>query len=171
MTPELNNRDHRRANVFLTASMEVAGDHRSVRLRNISSQGVMIDGTPSPKVGTKIKLFRGRLKASGTVVWRHSMRFGIAFDQMVDAEAWGQRISHAGQQGVDELIAAVRQAGRPQKIETIAETVSLASIADDLARVSERIADLPNLSLQLGYELVRLDVIVQKLRTLEGRIV
>jgi hypothetical protein len=75
-----------RSSVFLTAMIEVAGSPLSVRMRNLSEGGALIEGNHLPEEGTCLIFHKGDLTVSGRIAWMHGNRCGIQFDQKLTPE-------------------------------------------------------------------------------------
>jgi hypothetical protein len=165
VTPE--RRHAPRSNLFLTATLQSGATTAPVRIRNLSNCGALIDGRVLPLAGDAVRLVRGSLSAEGQLEWRDGERGGICFAGEIDVQRWLKGIGHGGQQRVDTVLAAIRRA-EPVAAELIAQASkpSLAAISTALDQLCERIAGLPNMSVALGEELVRLDAIAQSLRSL-----
>ena len=82
-----HNRRSRRSHVFMAASIEAAGVAIPVKLRNLSTEGALIEGDPLPSVGSEVLFRKNELRLSGQVAWIIGKRAGIAFDTMLDPEA------------------------------------------------------------------------------------
>jgi len=74
------NRRSRREHVFLTATLEVAGESVDVVLRNLSSEGALVCGKKLPQPGDAVLFHRQGLSAPGIVAWYHQGLAGIQFD-------------------------------------------------------------------------------------------
>lgn len=166
MGSESDNRTEGRSNVFLTAALETGAGSTPVRIRNLSSVGALVDGAVFPPAGAKVRLFRGPLKADGEIVWQEKTNCGIRFDQAINVVDWVQRPGHSGQQRVDGIVAAIRNSDTvPRELQQGREAdESLAAISQALDQICERLARTPNMSIELGEELLRLDAISQSLR-------
>ena len=81
-----HNRRSRRSNVFLAASIEVSGLALPVKLRNLSSQGALIEGDGLPVEGSEILFRRKDLSVKGRVAWVQDKQAGVAFNSLL-AEA------------------------------------------------------------------------------------
>lgn len=94
-----------RNNIFVMAALYASGRSVTpVRVRNISRTGALIEAGALPTVGTKVRLSRASLSASGTVVWIEGSKCGVQFDASISVANWlpqGRR--GIGQQFVDEL--------------------------------------------------------------------
>src|SRR5689334_20484339 len=80
------NRRSRRAPVFLAASVEVGGVPETVKLRNLSEEGALIEGERLPLEGTTTFFQRNDLRLKGRVVWVHGRFAGIAFARPLKSE-------------------------------------------------------------------------------------
>ena len=80
------NRRSRRSHVLMAASIEAAGSSTPVRMRNLSAEGVLIEGDDLPIEGTIVLFRKNDLKATGHVAWVKDNRAGIAFDTLLDPE-------------------------------------------------------------------------------------
>ena len=83
--------DHRAAgrdSLFLMADLRIeaqAGDHR-VKVRNLSSRGMMAEGTVRVTSGAGVEVnLRSLGWVPGRVAWIQDNRFGIAFLEEIDA--------------------------------------------------------------------------------------
>jgi hypothetical protein len=163
-----DNRSEGRSNVFITATLDSGAGFTPVRIRNISPSGALVDGSSLPGVGTRVRLQRGRLSAAGALAWAGKGQCGVTFDREIDVPSWVQRVGHAGQRRVDQVVAALRT-GVPAPELHDGPTHSLAEISGALDEVCERLAKAPSLAVEMGDELVRLDTIAQSLRKLAER--
>jgi hypothetical protein len=80
------NRRSRRSQVLLTAELEHAGACLSVKLRNLSSEGALVESEKLPIEGTPVAFRRNDLSADGRVVWVNGKYAGIAFDAKLNPE-------------------------------------------------------------------------------------
>ena len=75
------NRKSRRSQVLLTATLEHGGATQSVKLRNLSSEGALVESDKLPIEGTSVVFCRNELCVSGRVVWVNDHYAGIAFTE------------------------------------------------------------------------------------------
>jgi hypothetical protein len=163
MQPPAERRLQARSNFFLSATLVSGGNSIPVRIRNLSADGALIDGSALPDVGCHLRLSRGTLAATGELMWRDKSYGGVRFVGRIDVDAWVRGAS-GGQERVDRVIAAIRR-GQPVPAELKAPAVpSIAEISTALDQLCDRLSNLPNMSVELGEELVRLDAIAQSLR-------
>jgi hypothetical protein len=80
------NRRSRRAPVFLAASVEVGGVPETVKLRNLSEEGALIEGERLPLEGTTTFFQRNDLRRKSRVVWVQGRFAGVAFARPLKAE-------------------------------------------------------------------------------------
>ncbi len=162
------NRTETRSNVFLAATLHAGSRAVSVRIRNLSPNGALVDGSGLPTVGSKIRLVRGRLAVPGELAWQDGLQAGLTFSSRIDVESWVGRSGHSGQQRVDGVIAALRTAGMvPAGLdEEDSAQKSLPAISSALDQVCEKLALTPGLSIEFAEELLKLDTIAQSLRRL-----
>lgn len=81
------NRQSRRSHVLMAASIESAGVTVSVKLRNLSSEGALVEGGGLPPVGSAVTFRKKELDLAGRVAWVTDRRGGIKFDAKLDPEA------------------------------------------------------------------------------------
>ncbi|CAN5261800.1 hypothetical protein BH09PSE3_BH09PSE3_05770 [soil metagenome] len=80
-------RQAQRDSLFLSATIKVQGlaTPITVRVRNLSNGGMMIDGNARLVPGQSVETdLRGIGPVSGIVAWVEAGRAGVAFDDMVD---------------------------------------------------------------------------------------
>jgi hypothetical protein len=166
---ELDKRSEGRANVFLSAALADGAAVTAVRIRNISPHGALVEAPTLPAVGTKVRLLRGQLSASGELARAGAGQAGITFSGSVNVAKWIKRLDDSAQQRVDGMIAALRSTGSvpAELLETSEQSIGAISMAID--QICERLSSIPNMSLELSEELVRLDTLAQALRRLAGR--
>jgi hypothetical protein len=80
------NRRSRRANVLLAATVEAACGELSVRLRNMSSDGALIEADELPEKGEQILFRRNDIAVTGRVAWVLDGHAGLSFDSKLDPE-------------------------------------------------------------------------------------
>lgn len=80
------NRKSRRSNVLMAASLELSGTSLPVKLRNLSSEGALVEGDKLPVEGAAIVFRKGELSVPGRVAWAKTRHAGISFSQQLDAE-------------------------------------------------------------------------------------
>ena len=73
------NRRGRRSPVLLAASVEVGGVVTSVKLRNLSEEGALVEGDQLPLEGSTTFFERNELRVKSRVAWVHGSFAGLAF--------------------------------------------------------------------------------------------
>jgi hypothetical protein len=169
MTQDEKSRESVRANFFLAAVLASSAGSAPVRLRNLSVQGALIDGPSLPEEGSQIELHRGRLAARGEIVWRDGHLCGVRFQRKINVREWIERLGHPGQQQVDRAIALLQHVEALEPLtsespEGANEEMELATIADELASICERLVSFPELSIEAEEELMRLDALAHAIR-------
>ena len=81
------NRRSRRSHVLMAATIEADGVAVPVKLRNLSTEGALVEGDHLPTVGSAVVFRKNELTLPGRVAWVTGRRAGIAFDAMLDPEA------------------------------------------------------------------------------------
>ena len=81
-----HNRRSRRSPVFLAATIEVAGVAQSVKLRNLSEEGVLVEGDCLPEEGATTWFERKDLRVKSRIAWVQGRYAGVAFDQRLKTE-------------------------------------------------------------------------------------
>lgn len=163
-----------RSNIFVVAALASASGTGPVRIRNMSRTGALIEGGAIPAEGSRVRLSRGSLSATGEMVWQRENRGGVRFDSGVAVSDWlpGGK-SATGQQRVDEIvysykaeIGGMRPAapapaeGRPDIGKELLEVRAvLNSVAEELASDDATTARHPN-------ALQQIDMAAQKLEKL-----
>ena len=74
----LTPRSHR-SPVLLTASVEVDGVPYTVKLRNLSEEGALIEGENLPSEGVEAYFERNQLRLKSRIVWVEGLYAGVAF--------------------------------------------------------------------------------------------
>lgn len=166
MTPDP--RSDPRANVFLTATLYADGIY-PVRIRNLSIHGVLIEGASLPCEGVAVRLRRGSLGLSGEIAWQRGKHCGVHFETPISVDEWVKGAGSAAQQGIDAAIAEIRNGGMDPRplgaISSQAPRQLLEDAASDLSRICERISALPDMSIVLAEEIVRIDSTIHVIRT------
>jgi hypothetical protein len=164
---QADKRSEGRSNVFLAATLDSGAAPMPVRIRNLSTRGALIEADRLPALGTAVRLTRGSLSIAGELAWQAERIGGVNFVGTIEVASWVQRIGHSGQQRVDGVIAAIRRLEPvPAELQEEGGLNSLTAISAALDQLCDRLAGMPDMSLQLGEELVRLDTIAQSLRHL-----
>ena len=81
------NRRNRRSKVLMTATLELSGSALPVKLRNLSTEGALIEGNDLPVEGSKVVFKRLELSVAGRIAWVTAKRAGVTFDEKLAPEA------------------------------------------------------------------------------------
>ncbi|HEX4738598.1 MAG TPA: PilZ domain-containing protein [Allosphingosinicella sp.] len=113
-----NGRVAPRTFLMLAATARCSGGILSVRIRNVSETGALIEGDGLPATGEPIHLSRGDTEIDGIVAWASGIRRGVHFSQPVAVDTWRTGKPAApplGQGRVDRIQAAVRAGDTPRQ--------------------------------------------------------
>ena len=80
------NRRSGRSPVLLSAKIDVLGTEASVVLRNLSSDGALIEGAQLPPEGVSTTFCRNDLTIKGRIVWVEGRFAGLAFNRQLERE-------------------------------------------------------------------------------------
>lgn len=80
------NRRQRRSNVLMAAALELSGTSVPVKLRNLSSDGALIEADSLPVEGAQVLFRRNDLAMPATVIWVRGGRAGISFKDELPPE-------------------------------------------------------------------------------------
>jgi hypothetical protein len=80
------NRKARRSQVLLSATLEHGGTSQSVKLRNLSSEGALVEADKLPIEGMSVVFCRNELCTQGHVVWVNGRYAGVAFSEKLAPE-------------------------------------------------------------------------------------
>ncbi len=134
----------------MAATLSVGSDSFPVKVRDLSSDGGLIEGVVLPISGTIVRLSRGSLAVTGEVIWCRGGRAGVRFESSLSVAEWlpGGR-APAAQQRVDEIVQQVKasrtessaspaqgpalKASKLDALELTRLRVALESLAKDLA--------------------------------------
>lgn len=157
-----------RSNVFLAATLYARDEALPIRIRNLSDHGAMLEGSGLPGEGVKVQLQRGSLSASAEIAWQRDQFRGVWFDEPIEAAFWVKAVGHSGQRRVDMVLSALRQGTlrQPEPLPPARSPDELASLGRELQQICERLAALPNMSVQLAEDLLKLDGMAQSLTKL-----
>lgn len=162
-----------RTNLLLAAMIEVGKRQASVRIRNLSESGALLEGGGFPDVDEKLVLRRMDLEIGAVVVWRTAARCGVKFEGWISVGDWvsgkvGGAVSSGGQARVDGIQAAVR-AGLSAPV-PIVRPMPPEELKDSLdGRIAEELAHVRRLLEGLGEELTSEPIMVQRhFKALQG---
>lgn len=171
-----------RTSIYLAAVLYCDGFPLSVRIRNLSETGALLDGAVIPNPGALVQLIRGELIVHGLVAWSSEGRFGLKFSGGIDVKRWQAATSNSEQQRVDEVVRLVKAGAVPLRVGSLSESsletaAACPELACDLKRVAqlldelgEELAGNPDTVERHGLALQSLDISVQLLTAIEALI-
>jgi len=168
-----------RSSMFLAAVLRAGPEQASVKIRNMSATGAMVESALRPPPGTEVHLIRGVLLARATIVWSSNNRCGLRFSSEVSVKDWLGAPTQAEQHRVDAIVALVKVGAIPpvaassnapaasdgprseaQLVDDLGAVVSLMQdLEDDLASSTETLA-------RHGLKLQNLDIAMQMIRAI-----
>ena len=83
---QTQNRRSRRSNVLLAATIEAFGSAIPVKLRNLSTEGALIEGKSLPLEGAKVVFKRNELAVESQIAWVAGDQAGVAFTRAIPCE-------------------------------------------------------------------------------------
>lgn len=83
----VQNRRQRRAQVLMSAALELSGTSLPVKLRNLSADGALVEGSDLPVEGAEVVFRRQELSVAARVIWVRSGRAGLSFKVALSPEA------------------------------------------------------------------------------------
>ncbi|HXH53229.1 MAG TPA: PilZ domain-containing protein [Sphingomicrobium sp.] len=84
--PIPQNRRSRRSNVLLAATIEAWGQKIPVKLRNLSTDGALIEGEQLPAEGAEVLFRRNDLEVASRIAWVAGCNAGVAFAEKLAPE-------------------------------------------------------------------------------------
>lgn len=155
-----------RKNLLLAATIEAGTLSATVRIRNLSASGAMLDGVALPNIGTRLVLRRSVIEMPATVVWQAAGRCGVQFEATtISVDEWVAGLlspsfnGHKGQQRVDAIQEALR-AGAALPDEAKAPAAPSPEVVE--TRVAEEILYVQRLLDTLGEDLVEDPILLQR---------
>lgn len=149
-----------RASLYLAAVLSCDGTHTSVKIRNISSSGALLEGAQIPEVGSSAKLTRGNLSAEGFVAWAP-----------IKVQQWRASTLNTEQARIDDIVRQLNAGIAPSSAADPNEDfvrLQNTELSDHLGvalalleALSEVIAGDAEMVLRNGAELQKLDIAMQ----------
>lgn len=174
-------RAHERTRMFVIANLSSASMTGNVRIRDMSDSGARIEADILPLLGERVKLRKGELSATGTVVRRENKQAGVRFERPIDVVDWLPNKARS-QLRVDIAFETIkpRFEGGPPTANTAANSRAEASalpsspatrdelegVADMLDALADKMSEDPVIIASYLDKLQVLDIASQKLRKL-----
>lgn len=89
--------------MLLSATIDVAGSEVSVVLRNLSSEGALIEGATLPRSDARTQFRRNGLAIDGRIVWVEGRFAGLAFDHALGREELLRQVPQPKQRFAQEF--------------------------------------------------------------------
>ncbi|MBX7481869.1 PilZ domain-containing protein [Qipengyuania qiaonensis] len=166
-------RAEERTNLFVMAKLAAGGSACTVKVRNISAGGAMVEGAALPPPGTPCRLLRGNISIEAQVIWLHANRVGLQFRGRAEPKDWlpsGQNTQSDVDQAVAQAKAELSQAPIARSpaplISTALAPADVAQVADTLEILADELADDPVVVAGYLAKLQTFDIAVQTLRKL-----
>ena len=160
-----------RTKVLLTARIVAGRIEASVRIRNMSASGAMIEGSSLPPVGAQLTLIRSDCEVGAEVVWASAGKCGVRFAGSVAVADWvagsaaSSRVRTQAQ--IDALQADIRSGALPPPV-TEKQPSSRLELGELDARLVEEVAYLRRLVETIGDELSNEPLMLSRhMRTLQ----
>jgi hypothetical protein len=170
---KVEGRQAARVNLFMAATLHMAGVAHPVKIRDLSAVGAQIESSLLPEVGSEMTLSRGPLSVLGHVAWCTERRCGLHFSMPVSVQAWMANPVNCEQGRVDHVVAAVKAGAVPIAPRDRRKGATSHGVAGDLKRVSrlleilgDALAGDPEIITRHGTTLQNLDIAIQTLTAL-----
>ncbi len=160
-----------RTNMFVMAKLYAGGCTYTVKVRNMSPGGALVEGTGLPRPNTPCRLIRGELSLEADVIRSLGSKRGLKFRERTSIDGW---LPSGGktQIEVDKVVAHVRtEAVRVPLTRTdeplVASKLSaedVHSIANALAALADDLSDDTAMIARYATRLQTLDISVQTMR-------
>jgi hypothetical protein len=162
-----------RASVFLTAVLVTGAGQAAVRIRNLSAHGALLEGPDLPSEGAIAQIRRGSLSAAGDIAWSRDQHCGLRFAAIIDVAAWIERAGPIGQQRIDAAIAEFRrEPARPMSFAVLPGNLGrsdISSLSAEILRSCERMASMPNLSIEIAEQILRIEAAARAIDAVDQR--
>jgi hypothetical protein len=166
-----------RSNIFVIATLYAQGGSLAVRIRNLSGHGALVEAaTTLPPIGSPVRLCRGSLSVSGTIMWVDRARAGLHFVSTTAVDDWlpgGKR--GVGQQMADELAHRIRlgeplppQPHRRAELQPPTIGEQLSRLVAELEKAGEDLAADAEVAARHPTSLQAIDAVAQVLARLAG---
>ena len=172
LSPHTNcSRVQTRTNLFVMAKLAAGGSVCTVKVRNMSSSGALVEGAALPPAGTQCRLIRGDISLEAEVVWLHANRVGLQFYGQAKISDWLPSTQNT-QSDVDQIVvqtkAQISQAPVPRSsaplVSTTLSAADVRQIADALEILGDDLANDPAVVAGYTSKLQAFDVSVHTLR-------
>ena len=141
-----------------------------MRIRNLSTSGALLEGGDFPGEGKKAQLRRGSLCVPGEIAWQNGKFCGLRFDHAILVQEWVKRGGSEAQMRVDATIAQFRggMAGASLRAPVNRDT-AVQNFASELLQICERVATLPNMTVSLAEEVMKIEALARSMEVASRR--
>jgi len=80
-------RQPKRSHVLLVGQLEGESGSQEVRIRDVSTNGALVDAPDQPSVGEAVRLHVGEASIQGRVAWTDGAWLGVEFDEPLSGPA------------------------------------------------------------------------------------
>lgn len=174
-------RGEARTNMFIAAMVQTACGSAPARIRNLSSNGAMIESSLLFAPGAEVRLVRGARTIRGTVVWSVDGRCGLRLSPAIRVADWLASPTNAEQGRVDAAVSLIKAGAAAGPMRQAGEVAGLqpgampAQLTEDLrsacllieALGDELVADATVLAAHAG-RLQLLDIATQIVMAVAG---
>lgn len=161
-----------RASVFLTAVLYAGAAQTPVRIRNLSTQGALLEGADLPAEGTIVQIKRGSLSAAGDIAWSRDQHCGLRFAAVIEVASWIDRAGPIGQQRIDAAIADYRRKPpRPVSfavLPTVMPRADLGSLSADILQICERMVGMPDMTIGIAEQILKIEAAARSIEAVAG---
>ncbi|ASP29571.1 hypothetical protein A3726_07505 [Erythrobacter sp. HI0037] len=165
--------------MFVMAALVTGHTRETVKVRNMSASGALVEGSTLPHPGTQCLLNRGEIALEAEVVWMKFGKAGLRFAQRADVAQW----LPSGRRSQSDVDDAVRQAKAaqaapvpphsrtvpPQAAPLFATELSREDVGQTAAAIeqlADQLAGDPDVVARYMTKLQSLDIAAQTLRKL-----
>ncbi len=165
-----------RTNMFVMAALVTNTARETVKVRNMSAGGALVEGKQLPPEGTPCLLHRGDLSHEATVVWQKDGKAGIQFRNVANIEQW----LPSGRRTQSEVDVAVKMAKAELVVAPTAK-VSAPLFSSELSKeevlhtasameaLADELSEDPAVVARFMTKLQTLDIAAQTLRKLASQ--
>ncbi len=133
-----DSRRHPRVETSFSAALHVGTEYKTVKVRNLSPCGAMLETSLAPSTGDPVHLVRGDLCAEGRTIWCSDGRCGVEFVAEIAVNDWIAPPANAEQARIDEIVASIKAGGAATQAagaDVSAHGRPESTLADDLKMV------------------------------------
>lgn len=173
-TPYANcKRSEARTNMFVMAKLLAGGTSCTVKVRNMSAGGALVEGASLPTSGTPCILVRGDTSLEAHIIWLGAGKAGLNFVGAANVDDWlpnarkaQQEVDNAVAQAKAELAHTPRTQPPAPLPSTAISSADVIRTANALELLANDLAEEPAVIGRFMTRLQTLDISIQTLRKL-----